>query len=139
MCFRSFHLLFSFKELMRMHLSSTTNLGCHGFPTKWHLNAAQQPSVVSFTTEDSIMKLVLQTVFHSKGGRWVGAFSVPLPRSRGVYSATLGVNAFLHSRQFPYTWAAVSTQTNNFFFSQIALFLKSLLFCCHKNARIEPD
>lgn len=51
----------------------------------------------------------------SQGGRcfcgrvWLSP-SVPLhspPHSWGVYSDTWSVNAFLHSRQFPYAWAAV--------------------------------
>lgn len=103
------------------------------FPTKLpelHLNAAhQQPSAVLFMCAFNIMKLVLQTMLQSKGGRWVGApFSVPLPRSRGVYSATRGVNAFLHSRQSPYAWAAVQhanqqllSLPNSFIFSYFYL------------------
>lgn len=58
----------------------------------------------------------------------VARFSVPLPHSRGVYSDTRGVNAFLHSRHFPYAWAAVQHANQQLLFLPNSFFFR--FYCC---------
>lgn len=62
------------------------------------------------------------------------SFSVPLPHSRGVYSDARGVNAFLHSRQFPYAWATVQHANQQLLFLSISFF-SHFYWCCFGAAK----